>query len=87
MRMSARAEANDTGARCDRADQAHTPAGALYCLEQCLASPERSASGLGAATPFLEPGSPATPPARWHVSTSDSGLRVDLGIITRRLGY
>ncbi|MBP7682481.1 MAG: hypothetical protein KBB95_11330 [Deltaproteobacteria bacterium] len=87
VRMSARAEANDTGARCDRADQAHTPAGALYCLEQCLASPERSASGLGAATPFLEAGSPATPPARWHVSTSDSGLRVDLGIITRRLGY
>lgn len=87
VRMSARAEADDTGARCDRADQAHTPAGALYCLEQCLASPERSASGLGAATPFLEPGSPATPPARWHVSTSQSGLRVDLATITRRLGY
>lgn len=87
VRMSARAETNDTGARCDRADQAHTPAGALYCLEQCLASPERSASGLGAATPFLERGAPATPPSRWHVSTSEAGLRVDLDTITRRLGY
>ncbi len=87
VRMSARAEANDTGARCDRADQANTPAGALYCLEQCLASPERSASGLGAATPFLEAGTPVTPPARWHVSTSERGLRVDLATILRRLGY
>lgn len=87
VRMSARAETNDTGARCDRPDQANTPAGALYCLEQCLASPERSSSGLGAATPFLERGAPGASPARWHVSTSEAGLRVDLGTITRRLGY
>jgi hypothetical protein len=86
-RRSARAAPDDTGARGDRAGQASTPGGALYCYEQCLASPERTTTGLGAAEPFLRTGVPGTPPPRWHVSTSQGALRVDLDTITRRLGY
>jgi len=87
IRMSARAVDDSTGAVCDRAADANQPAGALYCLEQCLASPERSSSSLGAATSFMRDGELRSPPGRWHVGTSEEGLDVNYETITRRLGY
>lgn len=86
IRMSARAENDTTGSQCDRSTD--TPEGALYCLEECLASPSRQGGGgLDAGRPFVQPGRPGAPPERWHIGTSAEGLRVDLETVTRRLGY
>lgn len=78
------ATAAPAGTSCAR--EHDSPEGALFCLEECLARPERSAVGLDQSTGFFrtvasERGRPA-----FFVTTTAGAGGVDLESVLQRLG-
>ena len=59
--------------------------GALFCLEECMARPERSRSGLANPAPFLRNERSARVPERWLLTRSAGAPAVSLSRVLQRL--
>lgn len=78
------ATAAPTGTSCRR--ERDSPEGALFCLEECLARPERSAVGLDQSTSFFGAGAGQRERAGFHVTSTEGAGPVDLASVLQRLG-